>query len=310
MLAYPPNATYATGSQALRGYNLLNVNRREGKDPNENGGVVEGAGAIAQSAALDTIAETLRAAIVAGTDPQPDTLSLATNAGFARAYTTSFDTRSIVDVNGFVLPLLPGDACMTSLFASPYVLEHLFGGYRSFGLAVPNDAPGVCVLTLGLEQLSTWQLPATGEVAVYPFATQEGVLTKLVGPIEETGLTGALGHPVFVSVASADALPVDGAIEDGTAIPANQIVLQEFALRTGAADAQGTPVAARVLTAQGVNATAVTNAAASTKLTFPTSLALVPTAPLTASTTYTATFRATVRGRPVTQTWTFQTGTL
>jgi hypothetical protein len=309
--------TYATTSQALRSFTLTNLFRREaqnGVDANR----VEGVGSLTQSAALDTAAAAHRAYLIAnpgaiGTPAaRQDAVARATAAGFPYSYTAVFDTRSIVDVNGFVLPLIQGDICAKALFSSVFDLEQVMSGVRSIGIAVPEATPvvgGFCALTIGLADIATWQLPATGSVAVYPHPNKTETLKSSYGVINEPGLAGALGHPVFASVASIDALPVNTA--GGTAIAPAQIVLQTFSL-TAAASASGIagPVAARVLAPRGTDITAVANAQYTDSFAFPTSFAVVPTAPLRDETDYTAVLNATVRGRPVTATWTFRTGTL
>jgi hypothetical protein len=319
--------TYVVGGGQFRGFNLTNLFRRQGQDSVSTTGAVEGVGAVNQSAALDTIATQVHDALVASTTV-PDAQALATAAGFARSYTATFNPGTFVDENNSILPLIPGDICVKGMFASVASIEELMFGYREIGLSIPSvsDATGVerCVLTLGLQSLTTAQLPATGAVSVYPYPGKLETLRAMQGSLTEPGVTAAsAGHPIFASVASVDALPVAGLTAGGTAIPASEIVLREFTLRKGATLGAGEVVAARVLAASGVNVSAVSNAQASTNVKFPTSFFLIPTAKLDANADYNVTFRSTVRGFDTcvtsaqdnrlscqSQSWTFKTGAL
>jgi hypothetical protein len=310
--------TYASTSQALRSFTLTNLFRREAQS-GAAGGIVEGVGTVSQSAALDTAAANHRAFLTAnpsliGTDAaRADAQGQGAAAGFPYTHTAVFDTRTLVDVNGFVLPLIQGDICAKAVFSSVFDLEKMMSGVRSIGISVSEAQPvtgGLCVLTVGLADPALWQTPATGSVAVYPHPNKTETLKSGYGNLNEPGLVGILGHPVFASFASIDALPVD-VPGVGTKIAASQIVLQEFTLNALASTSGAAgPVSARVLAPRGANIAAVGNAQYTDNFAFPTSFALVPNAVLRDDTEYSATVRATVRGRPVTFTWAFRTGKL
>jgi hypothetical protein len=318
----PATPTYTAGSDALRSFTLANVFRREAQG-GASSGVVEGSGAVSQIEPLDDVAAKLKAFLEAnpgsiGTAAaRLEAQRLGGLSGLAYTYSASFDTGTLKDENGFVLPLIQGDFCAKSVFSSVFDLEQMMSGVRSIGVAVPVTPPagttpvvgGYCVLTVGQSSLATWQLPATGSVAVYPHPDKPDTLKSGYANLNEPGLTGFLGHPVFASVSSIDALAVD-VPGVGSKIDPAQIVLQRFTL-TAAASASGAagPVSARVLAPRGTNIAAVGNAQYTDNFSFPTSLALIPTEKLRDNTEYTATISATVRGRPVSATWKFSTGT-
>jgi hypothetical protein len=161
------------------------------------------------------------------------------------------------------------------------------------------------VFVAGLASAGEWQLPPTGSSSVYPFPGKVLTLPRYFGDWASLGFTSQPGHAVFVSVASVDALPfaVPGA-GSGAAIAASAITLQTFSLT---AVATGVAAPARILVPTGMARAATVTAEESTALRFPTSIALIPTAPLASNALYRASFTATVNGRPVQRTWEFTT---
>ena len=163
-------------------------------------------------------------------------------------------------------------------------------------------------MVLGIDRDDRWQLPPTTAASVYPYNAKENTLRRLYGavPAGVTGLSGEAGHPIYVSVASNDALPV--AVGSTAAVLPSQIVLRSFSLSRGT-QAGGTVVDSVVLVPVNVDRSAVTNAQSVSFFRFPTSMMLIPTAPLQANTDYFISLRATVKGRAVTVDSTFRTGT-
>jgi hypothetical protein len=172
---------------------------------------------------------------------------------------------------------------------------------RDVGLSITDNASR-CIVLAGIRDNATWQLPPTGSSSVYPFPGKQLTLPNYYGDFAALGFTSQPGHAVLASVASNEALPV--AVGTGTAVPTSQITVLEFTLRVKNAS---TTVPVRVFTQAGVVAGTGVTLSSTSALLFPTSIMLVPEQPLTGATVYSATFRATVRGRSVTRTWEFTT---
>ncbi|MEI7443458.1 MAG: hypothetical protein WCK28_01080 [Burkholderiales bacterium] len=301
-----PTSTY--GGQAITAYN--SVNDWRGQMRIESGGTF-GVGLLAQNTSLDAAAAAIKAAQpnLFSTDASARAAALAAAqaqvpSGFAASYVLTGLTN---DTTG----ITPGAFCAKTLFSALPGIELATSGVRSIGLSVPSDSSG-CVAIAALDQLSTWQLPPTGSSSVYPFPGKQLTLWNYYGDYAalDSSYTSVPGHSVLASLASNDALPV--AIPGiGSPIATSQITINEFTLRPCASVSgtctPGNAVAARVYTQAGVVAGSGVTLRATNQLRFPTSILLVPDAPLTTASRYTATIRATVKGRTVTRTWEFTT---
>jgi hypothetical protein len=295
------SATY-TG-EAVPLFSSINDWRDRMRFEEENGGTRLGVGLLTQAAALDTLAASLRTS-------QPDLLSAtATPAeraaaiaaaqsqmiaqGYQSAYVLTSITANSLDVSA-------GNFCAKSMFSTLPGVELGTSGVREVGLNVPATPGEGCIVLAGLRDNATWQLPPTGSSSVYPFPGKQLTLPNYFGDWAALGFASQPGHVVLASVASNEALPV--AVGTGTAVPASEITVLEFTLRVKDAS---TTVPVRVFTQAGAVAGPGVTLSSTSALLFPTSIMLVPEQPLTGATVYTATFRATVRGRSVTRTWDF-----
>jgi hypothetical protein len=304
-----PASNYS--GQAITAYNSINDWR--GQMRIETGGTY-GVGLLAQNANLDAAAAAIKAAqpnLFNTTDAAARAAALAAAqaqvpAGFAASYVLTGLTN---DATG----IAPGAFCAKTLFSGLPGVELATSGVRSIGLSVPSDATG-CIAIAAIDQLSTWQLPPTGSSSVYPFPGKQLTLWNYYGDYRalDPSYAAVPGHSVLVSLASNDALPaaIPG-VGTGAPIPTSQITISEFTLKPCASVSgtctPGNAVAARVYTQSGVVAGTGVTLRSTNQLQFPTSILLVPDAPLTTASRYTATIRATVRGRTVTRTWEFTT---
>lgn len=280
-------ASYAAGTQAARFYSIINSWRGDMRFEEENGGTRLGVGSLTQRAPqLDAAA----AAVATGGTPD--------FTGFAVTFSASLDSANTI-------PLNSSDYCSKALLSSLPGAELAVSGMRFVGLSIPEINVGNCAMVVGLETAATWQLPPTGSSAVYPFPGKQLTLPRYFGNWAGLGFASQPGHAVHVSLASVDALPfaVPGA-GTGQAIAPSAITINEFTLRLKSSNAL---VASTVFTQAGVVAGSGVTLTSTNQLLFPTSVVLVPNAPLTGETVYTATVRAVVNGRTVTRTWDFTT---
>lgn len=298
-----PAATY-TG-EAVPLFSSINDWRGQMRFEEENGGTRLGVGLLTQTAALDTLAASLRTSQpnLLSTTATPAERAAAVAAAqaqmTAQGYQTAYALTSLT--NSAPLVVSPGNFCAKSLFSTLPGVELMTSGVRDVGVSVTDAASG-CIVLAGIRDNATWQLPPTGSSSVYPFPGKQLTLPNYYGDFAALGFTTRPGHALLASVASNEALPIS--VGTGTVVPASQITVLEFTLRVRGGS---TNVPVRVFTQPGVVAgTGVTLSNTSTLL-FPTSIMLVPEQPLAGATVYTATFRATVRGRSVTRTWEFTT---
>ena len=195
--------------------------------------------------------------------------------------------------------------CSKGVFSVLPDVELLTAGFRSIGLSVPAASGPNCVYLLGLKSSAGWQLPPTGATSVYPYPDKMDTITGYIGDWNELGAGFAAqpGQPVFVSVASNEAPPITIA-GVGSVTVASDIVIETFNLRVKGTNAE---VAAKILVPPNMRAAAGVTVQSSPVFRFPTSMALVPLAPLQPGTAYIATFQATVEGRRVSRSWEFGT---
>ena len=298
--------TYNQGpppSQAFKMFQLSQDYRQRMRTEEEG---AFGVGLLAQRPGLDTAASAFLTSLpnlssANATDRQAAAASAAqqlTALGYPVSVTVAASTANSYSISA-------GDFCAKAIFSSVPGVELASAGMRYLGLAVPETAGGTCIMIGALESAGTWQLPPTGSSSVYPFPGKLLTLTRFWGDYTSLGFASQPGHAVFASVASVDALPfaVPGA-GSGAAIAASAITLQEFTLVVRDTN---TPVSAKILVPNGMARGAGVTAEDTTAFRFPTSIALVPLAPLNTNTAYKATFRATVNGRSVQRTWEFTT---
>lgn len=296
-------ATYT--AEAVPLFSSINDWRDQMRFEEENGGTRLGVGLLTQTAALDTLAASLRtsqpnlASATATSAERAAAVTAAQSQMTAQGYQTAFVLTSLT--NSAPLVVSPGNFCAKSLFSTLPGVELMTSGVRDVGLSIADTASR-CIVLAGIRDNATWQLPPTGSSSVYPFPGKQLTLPNYYGDFAALGFTSQPGHAVLASVASNEALPV--AVGTGTAVPTSQITVLEFTLRVKNAS---TTVPVRVFTQAGVVAGTGVTLSSTSALLFPTSIMLVPEQPLTGATVYSATFRATVRGRSVTRTWEFTT---
>lgn len=187
--------------------------------------------------------------------------------------------------------------CLSTLEDSVYHLGQIISPFVDVGIAVNagNGAGLVCAIELGISSTTLGQLPAAGNVVIYPYDQQNQVeptfYNQAEAPVPAADLAVA-GHPVVVSLYSL-ALPT---------LVGSDIVIGTFGMTQA-----GTSVPTRVLTVAGVTSTgpAVT---VDGNLANAGNVFLLPLAPLMANTTYQVTFAATVKGIAISKTWSFTTG--
>jgi len=193
-----------------------------------------------------------------------------------------------------------GTNCVDLLGDSVYHLVDLVSPFIDLGIAYNaggGNNSSACAIEVGVKNNTLGQLPASGPV-VYPYDTQTGVLTTFNNAAEvpdpAPDLTGPLGHPIIVSLYTMAFTTLKG----------SDIAISDFSISPSIA------AGVRIL--------------ANTGVTYPGLIApdelkinnvipgagfveLLPKEPLAASTAYTVTFDAMVRGTHVTKTWTFTT---
>ena len=150
----------------------------------------------------------------------------------------------------------------------------------------------MCGLELGISTLSG-QLPPSGSWAFYPADGQTGVpptfYNHAESPVPASDLLVA-GHPIVMSLYN----------QTNTSLLATNITLTTFTLTAGS-----TLVTTRVLAQTGVGGSGITT---DSNIPAPGVLVLLPTSPLSANTSYTVIFAATVKGVFVSKSWSFTTG--
>ena len=299
-------ATYAAGSQPLQFFATINDWRSQMRFEEENGGTRLGVGLLSQRANLDTLADSLATSAPGLVSADPATRAAAAVAAQSSMAALGYPISYVVAADSAnTIPLAPAQYCTKALMSSLPGAEIAVSGMRYVGLAVPASNAGNCVMVAALESAGTWQLPPTGSSSVYPFPGKQLTLPRYYGDWASLGFTSQPGHAIHASLASVDALPfaIPGA-GSGQPIATSAITVNEFSLRV---KSSGTAVAGRIFTRAGVVAGSGVTLVSTDQLLFPTSIVMIPTAPLAGETVYTATIRAVVNGRTVTRTWDFTT---
>jgi hypothetical protein len=275
-----------------------------------------GAGLLVQNSALDQAAGahssylitnnkvadvTYLTSLVSGTGILGAHYEAAAGTGFTGA--APQDRAAVAGFSGSVTELISfgaasGAACITSQQNSVYHLLDLLSAATDLGLSfnAGNGSDSVCTLILGTPGDTLGQLPASGLVT-YPYDAQMAVpptyYNRAEVPNPAVDLAKA-GHPVAVSLYT-QAHPT---------LTGSDIVVTDFSMT----DANGAAVSARILAATGVKAGGTLSLTSDVNLARAGTIVLLPVAPLTASTDYTVSFAATVKGGAVSKTWTFTTG--
>jgi hypothetical protein len=197
-----------------------------------------------------------------------------------------------------------GTNCVDLLGDSVYHLVDLVSPFIDLGIAYNaggGNNSSACAIEVGVKTNTLGQLPASGQV-VYPYDTQTGVLATFNNTAEQPDpapdLTAALqtplGHPIIVSLYSLTYPTLKG----------SDIAISEFSITPSVA------AGVRILANTGVTYPGlVAPDELKTDNVIPGAgfVELLPKEPLAATTAYTVTFTAMVRGNPVTKTWTFTT---
>jgi hypothetical protein len=271
-----------------------------------------GVGVLTQTGPLDALATGLRTSQpnLFSSTATPAERAAAIAAAQSQMTALGYQTAYVLAGQSDSAPLQvsPGNFCAKSLFSTLPGVEMLTSGVRDVGLTVTDVASG-CLVLAGILDNNQWQLPPADSTSVYPFPGKQLTLPQYYGDFSALGFTTRPGHAILASVASSDALPVavTGA-GTGQPVPTSQITVQEFSMRVVSSPtaAAGAAVPVQVFSQAGVVGSGVT-LTPTTQLLFPTSIMAVPVQPLQGATVYSVTFRATVRGRPVTRTWEFTT---
>lgn len=298
-----PASTYATTSQAAGFFSSVQDWRSQMRFEEEGR---FGVGLLTQRSALDTLAASLVTSQPNLVSSDPALRAAAAAAAAAQMASAGYPIGYAVgSVSTNTIGIATGQFCSKAIFSSLPGVEIGASGMRFSGISIPETPGANCVMLAGLETAGSWQLPPTGSSSVYPFPAKQLTLPRYYGDWASLGFTSQPGHSVYVSLASVDALPVavPGA-GSGAPIATSAITINEFTLRLKSTNA---PVAARIFTRAGVVAGAGVTLTSTTQLQFPTSIVMVPEAPLGAEAVYTASFRATVNGRNVQRTWDFTT---
>jgi len=201
-----------------------------------------------------------------------------------------------------------GANCVDLLGDSVYHLVDLVSPFIDLGIAYNaggGNNSSACAIEVGVKNNTKGQLPATGPV-VYPYDTQTLVLPTFYNnaevPDPAPDLTAAfqtpLGHPIIISLYSMVYPSFKG----------SDIVIHDFSILPSIA------AGVRILANTGVTYDGITpNTTLVTNNVIPGAgfVVLLPKGPLAAGNTiYTVTFSATVKGNPVSQSWSFETTTL
>jgi uncharacterized protein YkwD len=190
-----------------------------------------------------------------------------------------------------------GQGCISSLEDSVYHLINLLSPYVDIGLTFNggNNGASVCTIVVGLPTSSTGQFPAAGSYVTYPYNGQTGVLPTFYNQAESPTPASDLpkaGHPIVISLYN----------QTNKTLTANQVVVNSFTLTT----ASGASVPVRILVAQGVTGSASLTTDAN--FSSPGFVVILPLAPLSANTNYTANFAGLVSSALVDKSWAFITG--
>jgi len=295
-------STYAAGSQQLSFYNAMNVAR-----------LAAGAGAVNQSAALDTAAQahasylTTNMVAVGVTHEEDSTLvgyygatlsSRISKAGFSAGFST--------EVIGGTGASMSAADCLYGLLNTVYHGAALLSQETSVGVGIGSDVAGVpmCVADMATASTDTLgQVPASGSFIAYPYGGQTNVFEIFYAGYESPRPPVSLfpnttaGTPVIVRVRNADYMNYLAA---GTL----KVVVSQFVLK----DAGGNAVPSGILAASDVTAGTGVTLNADTNLDSGFAV-LVPLSPLAKGQTYTYTFTASLKtgDTPVTITKSFTT---
>jgi hypothetical protein len=194
-----------------------------------------------------------------------------------------------------------GTDCMASLEDSVYHLIDLISPFMDVGLDfnAGTGSGSACAIELGVGSSTLGQLPAAGNLVLYPDAGQTNVLPTFYNQAEEPvpapDLASA-GHPVVVSLYTLATPTLSG----------SDIVIHTFSI-TPATPSGAAALGVRVLVNTGVTSD---GPALTVNSVIPDAgfVVLLPTVPLAANTTYNVAFSATVKGQAVSNTWSFITG--
>ncbi len=186
-----------------------------------------------------------------------------------------------------------GRDCARRLLGSVYHAVLLLSEETHAGVGVADNAAAaskVCVIDLSIPApKEIGQLPASGQIVMYPYAGQTGVLTTFQVGNETPRPPAALlpnptaGHPVVVSLRNAD---WPALAQDYTLDP----IVTRFELK----DADGNLVPSVILSSVAQGGPGVT-LHQDPQLPYDGFVVLVPSAPLAAGKTYTAAFEATLK---------------
>lgn len=194
------------------------------------------------------------------------------------------------------------DYCPQVLLNSMYHLASLMGPYRDLGVGYKTDASGAGFCVLDYAYKTTPQYAASGSVVAYPYDGQIGV-EPVFAPAQESPrppatLTGQVGQPIFVSMASMAVVTGDGSGKGS---------VDSFVLK----DAGGNIVPAYVIASPSITVAAgveTLDDSANAVFYQPYTVFLVPKAPLAFGAKYTVTFTGKFNGVPHSKSsWAFTT---
>lgn len=286
--------SYAASSVQMSAFQKLNELRK-----------AAGAGELEQSTQLDTAAQAH--AQYLSTNQTVTHVEDANLSGFyavtpeGRATKAGYTGNVSEDIGGTGASMLGSD-CSIGLLNTVYHGDSLLYTWSDVGVGTAPDAANfpMCVYNVGTKQAYGQVRPA-GALMAYPYAGQTGIegtfyiAYESPRPLASEIPGTTAGSPILVSVKNAD-------YENFRAAGTLDATLTKFELK----DAGGNLVPAVVMVSTSVKASGVT--VTQDSILNPGSVILVPRSPLSAMTTYSVSFAATLKaGTSLTKDWTFTT---
>ena len=295
-----PAPTYPRTSQQFDAFTTLNTVR-----------AAAGAGKVAQSFPIDLAsqahADYVQTNIATLTDwhaEQPSKPDFYAQTVGERLSKAGYDVFYATEVIGGTGASLKASDCVYGLLNTVYHAAAILGQAFDVGIGIAADAANIPLCVIDFGHTMSWtdgQVPGSGKFVSYPYAGQAGVeYTSYLGneiPRVSISLvpSATAGTPVIVSMHNADFVNAQGTAQFDPKIKTLQL--------SGPAG-----VVPAVIVAEPKIKSAGAQLNADGALPSGTAV-LIPLSPLTANTTYTVTFDATIttKGNQVGGTWNFKT---
>jgi len=190
--------------------------------------------------------------------------------------------------------------CVASLANSAYHIIHILSPFEDMGVSFSsgNGGDSVCIVLLGVATSRPGVFVASNQYVVYPARNQINVAPIFYNQAERPNPAPDLliaGHPVLISFYNLD----------NKSLSSKDVVIHTFKLESNS----GNQIPVRILTFPDVQSSGIT-LVSDRNVPAPGYVVALPTQPLLSNLTYKVKVSAAIAGNPVTQEWTFTTGSV